>query len=285
LISNRKSGLRKWLEVCRTYRRQHGRWPNLLAPRRYTEKIQLRKLLDRDPRHAIFCDKLAVRDYAAARADPEILVPLLWSGGLDELPFHLLERPVALKSSHACAQVMLFDGKQQVDRAAVAALASAWLAEPYGVLLHEPGYWNVPRRLMIEQLLTDEHGAPPLEARLFVFDGVVRVVNTVFTEDGKVRNGAFHTPDWVRLDWHFTRWVGDDFAPPRRLTEMIRVAELLAAGQEHLRVDFYDCGAKFWLGEITVYPWSGLAKFAPDAADFQLGAYWKQPRFWRARKN
>jgi hypothetical protein len=278
---HQKSVPKKWLEICRLYRRQHGRWPNLLAPRRYTEKIQLRKLLDRDPLYEVFCDKLAVRDFIAARVGPEVLVPLLWQGGLDDLPFHLLEGPVALKSNHACGQVMLFDGTRKVDQAEVVALAGAWLAQPYGVSLHEPGYWNVPRRLMIEQLLVDENGAPPLEARLFTFDGKVRVINTVFTEDGKIRNGAFHTPDWARLDWYFTRWVEEDFAPPRRLAEMIRVAEAVAAGQEHLRLDFYDCGKKFWLGEITVYPWSGLSPFRPDAADFQLGAYWKQRPPWR----
>jgi hypothetical protein len=134
---------------------------------------------------------------------------------------------------------------------------------------------------LIEKRRRDVAGAPPLEARLFTFDGKVRVINTVFTEGGKIRNGAFHTPDWVRLNWHFTRWVAQDFAPPLKLAEMIRVAEVLGAGQEHLRVDFYDCGAKFWLGEITVYPWSGLAPFQPDAADFQLGAYWRQRLPWR----
>jgi hypothetical protein len=285
MVPHRKSTVATWVEICRTYRNQHGVWPNLLAPRRYTEKTQLRKLLDRNPLHRTFCDKLAVRDFVSARVGPKILVPLLWSGGLADLPYQLLAGPAVLKSSHASGHVLLFDGTRPVDRDAVAEMAGGWIAAPYGVAQNEPGYWNVPRRLMIEQLLTTEHGAPPPEARLFTFDGKVRVINTVFTENGKIRNGAFHTPDWQRLDWHFTRWMAQDFAPPRRLAEMIRVAEVLTAGQDHLRVDFFDCGETFWLGEITVYPWSGMAKFSSEAADVQLGDYWRQPRLWRLRKN
>jgi Ser/Thr protein kinase RdoA (MazF antagonist) len=55
---------------------------------------------------------------------------------------------------------------------------------------------------------------------------------------------------------------------------MIRAAERIAAGFDHLRVDFYDCGDRIHIGEVTVYPWSGLSRFNPDEADAMLGAYW-----------
>ena len=125
----------------------------------------------------------------------------------------------------------------------------------------EPGYEPVPPRLMIEQMVTTADGARPDEVRLFVFDGKVAVINTVFVEDGKVRNGAFHSPDWTRLNWHFTRPVDRAFPRPNRLDEMIVLAERLGRGLDHVRVDMYDCGDRIWIGELTVYSWSGHARF------------------------
>ena len=51
--------------VRRAYLEKHGRAPRLLRPRRFTEKIQWRKLFDFNPLFPTLCDKIAVRDYIA----------------------------------------------------------------------------------------------------------------------------------------------------------------------------------------------------------------------------
>jgi hypothetical protein len=270
--------LRRIVRVCRDYRRAHGRWPNILWPRRFTEKIQRRKLFGRNPVFTILCDKLAVRDYITARVGDANLVPLLWAGAGD-VPFGRLTPPYVLKSSHASGQVILVGADDAPDFQKMQACALGWLAEPYGVDRGEQAYAKVPRRLMVEAMVTTAAGGVPEERRLFVFDGKVAVINTVFIEDGKVRNGAFHTPAWERLDWYFNRRVARDFPSPQMLGEMIRVAERLGAGLDHVRVDLYDCGDSFRIGELTLYSWSGLSKFRPDAADFILGRFWRQ-RWW-----
>ena len=63
--------------------------------------------------------------------------------------------------------------------------------------------------------------------------------------------------------------------PGYLLDEMLHVATLLATGFDHLRIDMYDQGDRFWVGEITVYSYSGLVPFTPDEADYWLGAAWK----------
>lgn len=237
--------------------------------------MQWRKLFDQNPVFSTLCDKLAVRDFISARAGDEFLIPLLWSGGPDEIPFDELTPPYVLKSNHASGQVMMVDSNMEIGRDAIRAQAAGWLASAYGTDLGESAYASVPRRLMIEQKLITEDGAAPEECKLFVFGGRVGVINSVFTEDGALRNGAFHTPDWTRLDWYFTRFVDRAFPRPERLRDMIETAERIGAGFDHLRVDFYDCGKRIWIGEVTVYAWSGLSKFNADAADLGLGAMWK----------
>jgi hypothetical protein len=269
-------------DIRRAYRRHHGHQPRLFGPVRYTEKIQWRKLFDLDPAYAILSDKLAVRAVIEARAGPEFLIPLLWSGDDPAaIPFERLERPYVLKSTHACGHVAIVEPDDRNTPDELRARARTWLGHCHGTHAHEPAYVHVPRRLMIERCLARPGGGAPGEIRLFVFGGRVAVANTVFVEDGRMRNGAFHTPDWRRLDWHFTRRLEDrEFPPPPRLDDMIRAAERIGAGFDHLRVDFYDCGDSIHIGEVTVYPWSGLSRFNPDAADAILGAYWtiRRPR-------
>lgn len=269
----------EWRDAIRrvraAYLRVHGRQPRILRPRRFTEKMQWRKIFDQNPLFTILCDKMAVRDFIASRVGSELLTPLLWSGMPDEIPFDRLTPPFALKSTHASGQVIMVGRDEPIDRDDLRARAAAWLTICHGTTYDEPGYRAVPRRLMIERTVTTDAGTEPEEVRLFVFDGRVAVINTVFVEDGRIRNGAFHTPDWTRLNWHFTRDLHRDFPKPRRLADMIAIAERLGAGCDHVRVDIYDGGDRIWIGEVTIYSWSGHARFNPDEADLQLGKYWR----------
>jgi hypothetical protein len=281
-ITARAERIAGWREeimrVTKAYWAAHRRLPNLLAPRRFSEKMQWRKLFDLNPEFTVLSDKLAVRSFIAARIGEEFLIPLLWSGLPEDIPFDRLEPPYVLKSTHASGHVIMVNPGEPIDRVEIRRQAAAWLAFRHGAESGEPAYTHVPPRLMIERTMTTAAGAAPEEVRLFVFDGKVAVLNTVIVEAGKIRNGAFHTPGWTRLDWHFSRWLDRPFPPPQRLADMIRAAERLGAGFDHGRVDFYDCGEKIHVGEITVYAWSGLACFNPDSADFLLGKYWRLRR-------
>jgi TupA-like ATPgrasp len=261
--------------VRAAYIAAHSRAPKLIAPRRYTEKIQWRKLFDMNPVYAILCDKLAVRSYIAARIGEQFLVPLLWSGQPDDIPFEQLPAPFVLKSNHASGHFRMISGAGEVDQDALRREAAAWIAYRHGVGQDELGYDPIPPRILAEQTVVNDDGERPEEVRVFVFDGKAAVVNTVFVEEGQIRNGAFHTPDWTRLDWHFTRVVERGFGRPKRLDDIIELAEQLGRGLDHVRVDFYDCGERIYIGEMTLYSWSGHSRFAPDRADVQLGAYWR----------
>lgn len=278
-----RSLLTRTIRVCRSYAKAHGRLPSLLRPRRFSEKMQWRKLFDFNPAFPILCDKIAVREFIASRVGEDYLVPLLWAGAPAEIPFDRIAPPFVLKSTHASGHVIMVGPGDSLDCGAIRACAKKWLGMNYGVAREEPGYEPVPPCLIIEQLVTTAGGDKPEEVRLFVFDGRVAVINTVFTQDGKVRNGAFHTPEWTRLNWHFTRPVDRAFPKPPRLTDMIELAERLGEGLDHVRVDIYDCGDRLWIGELTLYSWSGLASFNPDEADLELGAHWRrQTTDWRS---
>jgi hypothetical protein len=172
--------------------------------------------------------------------------------------------------------VIIVGEGQPVDRNAIRATARGWLGHCHGTLLDEPGYIHVPRRLIVERQIVPTANEPLFERKLFMFDGTVGVINTIWVDGNRTRRGAFHTADWERLPWAIERAPLEmPLLRPKLLDAMAHAASRLAAGFDHLRVDFYDNGERFWLGELTVYSYSGLAPVAPDAADYRLGAFWK----------
>jgi hypothetical protein len=268
-----------WFETIRqlraAYADAHGRELHLFRPRYFSEKINWRKLFDDRSEFILFSDKLATREWIVARIGEEYLAPLLWTGTAEEIPFDTLTPPYFLKSSHASGQVIMVTAENAKQIEELRTEASNWLNIDWFDVNGERGYKNVPRRLMAERALLDEDGERPLERRFFVFDGKVRVINTTFVEDGRLRSGAFHTRDWQYLDWYLSRKVTQEFPMPKRLDEMIRIAELLGQGIDHVRIDFFDCGNRIFVGELTSYSWSGLSRFNPPAADLMLGSYWR----------
>src|SRR5258708_26036334 len=88
--------------VVKDYHQAFRRYPNLLRPKRFTEKMQWRKLFDRDPLFAVLSDKIIVRDFIASRVASSFLPDLLWTGDdPDKIPFDALEPPYIVKCTHA----------------------------------------------------------------------------------------------------------------------------------------------------------------------------------------
>ena len=142
------------LRVRRAYAKAHGRAPHLLRPRRFTEKIQWRKIFDFNPVFPTLGDKIAVREYIAGRIGREHLLPLLWSGAPAEISFDGIARPFFLKSTHSSGQVIMVGRDNVPDRAALRTRAESRLAINHGTAYDEPGYGPVLPRLMIEQTVT-----------------------------------------------------------------------------------------------------------------------------------
>ena len=73
-------GLIDHLRVMRAYRRRVGRYPNLLRPTRFTEKVQIAKLRWRTPRMVVLADKVLAKHAVAELLGPEWVTPTLYAG-------------------------------------------------------------------------------------------------------------------------------------------------------------------------------------------------------------
>ena len=261
---------------------------HLFCPRRFTEKMQWRKLFDLDPIYAVFCDKVATREFVAQRVGPDAVVPMLWLGSDPAaLPLEKLRPPYIIKCSHGSGWNIVVRGDGTDDFAAIRAQLGRWLAVDYGIERCEPGYSAVPPRLLVEPLLT-HRGGFPIEYKFFMFDGVARLVMLRMNYGDQVheRIQAYYDLEWRLLPLRTSDMPCTNPVPcPPELETMRVIAERLAEDRDHIRVDFLVGDGRIYVGELTSYHRSGLFHFEPDNQDFVLGEWWKIRRsslraFW-----
>jgi TupA-like ATPgrasp len=278
--------LRRWLRtigiVRRSYRKFVERRLHLSFPRRFTEKMQWRKLFDLDPIYTVFCDKIATREYVARRLGSNAVVPILWLGhDPSALPLETLQPPYIIKCSHGSGFNITVRSKDDLNYAAIRAQFAGWLSTDYSDLAKEPGYAAVPRRLLIEPLLTD-NGGFPAEYMFFMFSGIARVVmvKANYGDQKHERTQTYYDLEWRRLPIR-TLEVQCDATPvprPRELETMRIMAERLAENCDHIRVDFIVGNGRVYVGELSSYHKSGFFRFERDEHDLMLGQWWELRR-------
>lgn len=242
---------------------------SLDRPRRFTEFIQQRKLLDRDPRIPLLIDKVEVKMFVASVLGTEWVTPTLWSGEIlpEELPF---PGPFVVKSRHGCKQYRVVQNASD-DWDAVRLAAAGWMQRPYGNWLDEWGYRDVPRGLLIEPFVGDGQTLP-VDYKLYVFHGRVEAIQVHIDRETCHRWMIFDR-NWCGISTNADRLSVPE---PTSLPLMIDGAEALGKAFGFVRVDFYDVGGVPRFGEMTFYPGSGLDPFHPPKLDKLLGEYWRQ---------
>jgi hypothetical protein len=268
----------------RRYRQAFGRWPNVVAPRRFSEKMLYKKLYDQRPIMAVWTDKLAVRDHVRDRLGTDRhLIPLLGVyQTADEVAAAAGHLPgsFVLKASHGSGWVKVF--RPGTPRAAddLRALAAEWLGGDYATISNEWAYRGLSRRVMAEQFL-ENGGRIASDYKFLCFNGVPRLVMATQDRFSAFKASTFDL-DWREVSlrqWHHPPVI--DLPRPSTFDEMADIARRLSAETDFVRVDLYEAGGRVYFGELTSYHFGGLVGFEPPHWDRDLGRWWRVPRRYR----
>lgn len=294
-------GLMRWRNTSR-YLRAIGRAPNYIEPRFYSEKMQYRKLFDRNPFFNICCDKLAARALVE-KADYGLKFPaILWEGDdPDRIPFDDFTVPYIIKPNARSGAYVAVTAGRQIDQAKVRRDCRHWLDKPFGQLSAEWGYRDVPRRLYVEALLPadSESDSPfPDDYKFIVIGGRVEFI--MHLRGTKSDNHqTFFDRSWNRLG--VRKWKGlydpekrntanlPHVEKPPQFDRMIEISEHIGRDLDQIRVDMYSVGGDIYFGELTVYEGSGHHYLFPEDAQFKSrpphsvdldnGKDWQVPAF------
>jgi len=288
----------RWMKNSRLFLQYMGRAPRYIEPRNWTDKMQWRKVFDRNPLFRVYADKVDVRQYIESLGTTVRCPEFLWVGSdPDRIPFDSLSGPYVVKPAIASGQVIMVRDPRQADETAIKAACKEWLAQrDYGLDSVEWGYWGRTNRILIEEFLPGLDGQDQIENwKFFVFGGRVGFVQLESKKNGRAHL-TFFNREGERMP--IAKWVGRlapehmdkpdrDARIPDRFADLVHDAELLAGSIDHVRVDLYNLNGETWFSELTPYDGAGYSFLYPEddshdgvpAAhlDGEIGALWQLP--------
>ena len=270
-------------ELVRLYQERVGHTLDLHNPKRFSEKIQWRKLYELTPLMSRLSDKYEVREWVKEKIGEDYLIPLLGSwDAFDDIDFNELPKSFVLKTNNASGTNLIIQDKMKMDKRTAKRKFDYWIKKPFGMLSGlELQYCSIKPKIIAEKNMLSEGMDDLPDYKFFCFDGKVYCSYTMieYTNDHEKGKLGFFDREYNLLEAH-----REDFQPikeqiprPQNYEKMIEVAEILSKGFSHVRVDLYNINGRVYFGEMTFTTNSGFTKYRPEEFDYELGEQWKLP--------
>ena len=254
---------------------------NLVNPETFNEKMQWLKLYDRDPLLTLMVDKHAVKAYVSPLIGEEHVIPTLgvWTSP-DNIDFSALPDRFVLKCNHTSGEgLILCRDKTRLNREKAIRELKKAMKDDYYLTYREWPYKDVPRKIIAEPYMEDLPAAAlgldtlPVY-KILCFEGEPRIIQTIQNDKTPHETIDYFDPDWKLLP--FRQNYPNSTVPtarPKRLSEMLEIAEKLSSGFHFLRVDLYEINGEIYFSEFTFFSDAGFAPFEPEEWNRILGCW------------
>lgn len=258
---------------------KNGTKLNLNNPKRFTEKIQLYKIMYRNNEMTKCVDKYEVREYVKKKGLEYTLNELygVWDNA-DNIDFDKLPNSFILKTTNGSQTNIICKDKNKLNIEETRKKLNGWLREKREKLGREWAYYNVKPRIICEKLLSYNIGEELPDYKFLCFDGEPYCLYFINgrKQGERVNLGIFDLDfkqlPYYRADENELKTKQDK---PKNFEEMIEIARKLSSGFPHVRVDMYNINGKIIFGEMTFYDGSGYQRYQPDEFDYILGNQFK----------
>lgn len=258
--------------------------PDFVNPQTFNEKLQWYKLNYRNPALTMLADKYAVRSFVEDRIGAEYLVPLYGVFDcVEEIDINKFPDRFVLKCTHDSQSTFVCTNKAKFDvidtkKRLHVALCRNWYWQG-----REWAYRGITPRVVAEAYLDEPGRETPTDYKFYCFDGKVALVQTD-TDRFTAHDMQYFTPNWEQcgdIDHEVSGRKPTE--KPENYALMLKLAEKLATGFPHVRVDWYNIAGKPYFGEMTFYTGGGFDPFyaqekQPDKLDRELGDLFLLPR-------
>lgn len=254
-------------------------------PKTFNQKIQFRKIFDRNPLYTLCADKYRVREYVKEKIGEEYLIPLyLVTEKLSKEQWEKLPNQFVAKANNNSGPVQIVTDKINTSYEKLSKELHRQLTEKYGTLSMESYYDDIKPLIIAEEFL-DFNGKPPEDYKFHCFNKngefkcFIQHVKDRSKEDTDLPSKYnFYDEEWNLLDLEMGQnasYIGKE-AAPEKLNKMILLARKLSEDFKYVRVDFYNLEEKIFFGELTFCHAGGFKDFSPREWDYEWGRYWDQ---------
>lgn len=255
------------------YRLKMNRKLNLKKPETFTEKLNWLKLYDHDPRYIPLVDKWDVTSFVHERIGEGYCIKKLgvWDT-FEEINFDDFPNQFVLKCTNDSGGIVICKDKALFDREAARIVLNHSLKRNYYWHNREWPYKNLKPRILAEEFLVDASGNGLIDYKFFCFDGKPEFM---FIATGRAEGKTcfdFYDMDfnWIPVKQHYPN-AKQRPEKPECFDEMMVLAQKLAQGLKHVRVDFFQVDGKVYFGELTFTHFGGYERFEPEIFDYEFG--------------
>lgn len=264
--NNYREELKFWYEIT-TWKTL-----NLDTPQTFNEKLQWLKIYDNTKNKTMLADKYAVRNWVQEKIGSQYLIDLLgvWNS-FEEIDFNKLPQSFVLKCNHGSGMNVVVKDKNKIDVRELKGKFDKWMNTDFAAFNMEPQYYGIKRKIIAESYLTN-NGDDLYDYKFWCNNGKCDFIMFLSERKEGLKMANFDR-EWNLLSFVYDHEKCDSVVEkPDNLQQMIELAEILANGFYHVRVDFYrlnDGTLKF--GEMTFTSMSGIQKWIPKEADNYVG--------------
>lgn len=244
---------------------------DLNKPLTYNQKIQWLKVYWRDPSLKNFIDKFKARSIVQQRGCGEILTKLygVWTDPC-KIDYDSLPDKFVIKTNNSSGYTIFVHDKSKLNTSILNSLLKRLLKVKYHRFYMEWGYKGITPLIICEEYI-DENKYDPMDYKLYCFNGKVKLVRIVDNYENEPRNISVDE-NFKRIDCAFGfDDIEYNFPKPEKFDDMIRYAEKLSDGFNHVRIDFLYSKGKLYFSEFTLYSASGYDDFVPIKYDYFYG--------------
>ena len=246
------------------YRAKFGKKLDLEHPQTLNEKILWMKFHDYKDNDLVkqCADKYRVREYIKEKGCGEILVPLIAAyDSAEDIRWDELPDSFALKWNFGSGLNVICHDKSKLDIPETTRKMRKWGRKRAYLPYAEMQYKGVPKKIIVEECLSDGTGELPSDYKVYCFHGKPHCVMLCTERQQGHAKYYFFDREWNLLRINKAgKNAPEGFALPKPegIDKMFDYAEILSQPFKFVRADFYLVGGKVYFGELTFTPGGGM---------------------------
>lgn len=253
-----------------------GKKLNLKNPRSFTEKIQYLKFHDRSDLRKRVSDRTLARQFIKEKIGTSHLIPLIGIyPEIDQKVWNSFPSQFVLKANHGSGMIKIVKNKREENLSEIIKLTETWKKTDYARFGREWVYKDLPRTIVVEELLLTPTEEIPEDFKFFCFHGRVEIIQIDFDRFKDQRRKLFDR-NYKPLE---AQLLYKNYPHPVEkhpmLDQAIKLAEKLSEEFIFMRVDLYLIGENIYFGEMTNFPGNGFIHFEPYEYELKFGSMLK----------